>query len=232
LEVIVLPWKDPSSNAFFSWIYIILFGAWGGLVRYLLDVKSGQSGRNLFAALAQIIVSGFTGVLAGLMSQSLGQYFILRLRLVVYQVQWALSPLIITGRKSLERIMINHEFSKTTERNLKGVHKDLSDVMRKALKLSPIDFGISEGLRTQKRQLELLASGKSLTSKSRHLTGHAVDIFAVINGTASWEFKHYQTIATAVFQAARELNVDVEWGGNWTEIKDGVHFQLSRKMYP
>jgi peptidoglycan L-alanyl-D-glutamate endopeptidase CwlK len=49
--------------------------------------------------------------------------------------------------------MINHEFSKTTERNLKGVHKDLSDVMRKALKLSPIDFGISEGLRTKNGNL-------------------------------------------------------------------------------
>jgi peptidoglycan L-alanyl-D-glutamate endopeptidase CwlK len=49
--------------------------------------------------------------------------------------------------------MINHEFSKTTEKNLKGVHKDLSDVMRKALKLSPIDFGISEGLRTKNGNL-------------------------------------------------------------------------------
>lgn len=75
LEVIIFPWKDPSSNAFFSWIYIILFGAWGGFVRYLLDVKSGRSGRNLFSALAQIIVSGFTGVLSGLMSQSFGTVF-------------------------------------------------------------------------------------------------------------------------------------------------------------
>ncbi|AOP80410.1 TPA: M15 family metallopeptidase [Enterobacter hormaechei subsp. steigerwaltii] len=128
--------------------------------------------------------------------------------------------------------MINHEFSRKTEKNLKGVHKDLSEVMRKALKLSPVDFGISEGVRNQKRQLELLALGKSLTSKSRHLTGHAVDVFAVINGTVSWDLKHYQTIATAVFQAAKELSVDIEWGGNWTEIKDSVHFQLSRKMYP
>lgn len=128
--------------------------------------------------------------------------------------------------------MINHEFSRKTEKNLKGVHKDLSEVMRKALKLSSVDFGISEGVRNQKRQLELLALGKSLTSKSRHLTGLAVDVFAVINGTVSWDFKHYQTIATAVFQAAKELSVDIEWGGNWTEIKDGVHFQLSRKMYP
>lgn len=70
-----MPWKDPSSNLFFSWVYIILFGAWGGLVRYLLDVKSGQTGRSLFSAIAQITVSGFTGVLAGLMSQSLGTLF-------------------------------------------------------------------------------------------------------------------------------------------------------------
>lgn len=204
----------------------------GGLVRYLLDVKSGQSGRSLFSALAQIIVSGFNGVLAGLMSQALVQYFILHLQSAVYQVQWVLLLLIITGRKSPEIVMINHEFSRKTEKNLKGVHKDLSEVMRKALKLSPVDFGISEGVRNQKRQLELLALGKSLTSKSRHLTGHAVDVFAVINGTVSWDFKHYQTIATAVFQAAKELSVDIEWGGNWTEIKDSVHFQLSRKMYP
>ena len=46
--------------------------------------------------------------------------------------------------------MINHEFSRKTEKNLKGVHKDLSEVMRKALKLSPVDFGISEGVRDRK----------------------------------------------------------------------------------
>ena len=44
-------------------------------MRYLLDVKSGQLGRSLFSAIAQIIVSGFTGVLSGLMSQSLGTVF-------------------------------------------------------------------------------------------------------------------------------------------------------------
>ncbi len=63
--------------------------------------------------------------------------------------------------------MINHEFSKTSEKNLKGVHKDLSDVMRRALKLSPIDFGISEGLRNQKRQLELLAFMHNMQTTSK-----------------------------------------------------------------
>lgn len=227
-----MPWKDPSSNVFFSWVYIILFGAWGGLVRYLLDVKSGQTGRSLFSAIAQITVSGFTGVLAGLMSQSLGSYFILHWQSAGYLVRWESLHLIITGKNYLEIIMTNHEFSKTSENNLKGIHKDLSDVIRKALKLSPIDFGISEGLRNQKRQLELLASGKSLTSKIRHLTGHAVDIFAVINGTASWEFKHYQTIANIILSVADDFCVDIEWGGNWIDIKDGVHFQLSRNNYP
>lgn len=70
-----MPWKDPSTNTFISWIYIILFGAWGGIVRYILDLKSGQAGRSIIAALAQIIVSAFTGVIAGLVSQSIGSVF-------------------------------------------------------------------------------------------------------------------------------------------------------------
>lgn len=113
--------------------------------------------------------------------------------------------------------MENHKFSKNSENNLKDVHNDLCKVMREALKQSPVDFGISEGVRNQKRQLELLAAGKSLTSKSRHLTGHAVDIFAIINDTVSWDFKHYQSIANVVLDVAEKLSVDIEWGGNWAE---------------
>jgi hypothetical protein len=65
LEVIVLTWKDPSLNAFFNCINIILLGACGVLISHFLDVKSGQSEKNLFPALAQIIMSGFTGVISG-----------------------------------------------------------------------------------------------------------------------------------------------------------------------
>ena len=39
-------------------------------------------------------------------------------------------------------------------------------------------------------------------------------------------------MADAMKQAAEELDVDLEWGGDWKTFKDGPHFQLSRKSYP
>ena len=42
----------------------------------------------------------------------------------------------------------------------------------------------------------------------------------------------YSQIATAMKQAAAELNIQIEWGGDWKTFKDGPHFQLSRSAYP
>ncbi|KAB8309399.1 MULTISPECIES: M15 family metallopeptidase [Rahnella] len=128
--------------------------------------------------------------------------------------------------------MEHFKFSKSSEDNLKGVHPDLCIIMRKALALSPVDFGISEGLRNKKRQLELVAKGRSLTNNSRHITGHAVDIFALPNNAISWEFKYYQAIANIVFELSKTLSIEIEWGGKWDDLNDGTHFELSRKDYP
>lgn len=63
---------------------------------------------------------------------------------------------------------------------LDGVHPDLIRVVKRAIQITPVDFGITEGLRTKERQKELVAKGASRTLKSRHLTGHAVDVVAYI----------------------------------------------------
>lgn len=65
-----------------------------------------------------------------------------------------------------------------SERNLQGVNKDLVKVVRRAAELSEIPFTVTEGLRTIERQRQLVAKGASKTMKSRHLTGHAVDLAA------------------------------------------------------
>jgi len=95
-----------------------------------------------------------------------------------------------------------------------------------------MDFGITEGLRTYARQTQLFKSGKSQTLNSRHLTGHAIDIIAYPTPSGSWDFADYELIASAFKQAARELNIPVEWGGDWPEFKDGVHFQLPYDVNP
>ena len=115
---------------------------------------------------------------------------------------------------------------------LKGLHPDLVKVVKRAIELTEVDFSVGEGLRTIERQKELVAKGASQTMKSRHLTGHAVDLYAFVDGTVSWEWKYYAKISEVVMKAAKELGVDVEWGGNWKTIKDGPHFQLTWAKYP
>ena len=118
------------------------------------------------------------------------------------------------------------KFSRRSEKNLDGVNPILVKVVRRALELSSVDFGITEGLRAIERQKKLVEEGKSQTMNSRHITGHAVDVFAYPTPAGSWEWKYYAMIAEAFKKAANELGVTIEWGGDWKTLKDGPHFQL------
>jgi peptidoglycan L-alanyl-D-glutamate endopeptidase CwlK len=113
--------------------------------------------------------------------------------------------------------------------NLKGVHPDLQRVVERAIGISESDFTVLEGLRSLERQKTLLAAGKSKTLHSRHITGHAVDI---IPFPVSWDWKDYPPIEKAMKQAAKDLGVDLEWGGDWKSFPDAPHHQLSYKSYP
>ena len=103
--------------------------------------------------------------------------------------------------------------------NLTGVQPALVAVVKRAIELTKVDFGVIEGVRTATRQAELVASGASQTMNSRHLTGHAVDLMAYIGDRASWELKLYDDIADAMKAAAIELNTPIRWGAAWS-VKD------------
>lgn len=115
---------------------------------------------------------------------------------------------------------------------LKGVHPDLVKVVEHAINLSAVDFTVLEGLRTPERQKLLRDSGASQTLNSRHITGHAVDLCAFVDGEVRWDWPLYHKIAAAMKQAAQELNVAIIWGGDWRRFKDGPHFELDRRKYP
>ena len=115
---------------------------------------------------------------------------------------------------------------------LNGVHPDLVKVVTAAIKLSEVDFTVLEGLRTLTRQKQLLAAGATRTLNSRHLTGHAVDLGALIGGTVRWDWPLYFKIADAMKAAAADLGIPLEWGGDWRTFKDGPHFQLPFASYP
>jgi len=126
----------------------------------------------------------------------------------------------------------NHELNARSERNLRGVHPDLVSVMREAIRRHPVKATITEGLRTLDRQRKLLAAGASRTLRSRHLTGHAVDVVFIMDKRARWDWPLYKDFAQTVKAVAKEKNVRVVWGGDWRSFKDGPHFELYRKDYP
>jgi hypothetical protein len=102
-------------------------------------------------------------------------------------------------------------------------------VVKRAIELSEQDFSVLEGIRHINRQRELVKTGKSTTMNSRHLTGHAVDL---VPYPVSWDWEHFYPIADAMKAAAEELEIDIDWGGDWKSFPDGPHFELNWKAYP
>lgn len=139
---------------------------------------------------------------------------------------------------------------------LKGVHDDLVEVVKVAFNISEQPFIITEGVRTLEQQKKYFEAGASKTMRSRHLTGHALDLAAYIdvdgdgqkdpNEQVRWDWPLAFKIADAMRLAAEQLDIPVEWGGNWrllngngpvkeTELAkfaDGPHFQLPWRDYP
>ena len=123
------------------------------------------------------------------------------------------------------------QLSQRSRDRLKGVHPDLIKVVELAIKKTPVDFIVTEGLRTKERQKQLVAAGASKTMNSRHLTGHAFDVAALVGGSVRWDWPLYTKIAEAVKAAANELGVEIIWGGDWKSFRDGPHFELDRRYY-
>lgn len=115
---------------------------------------------------------------------------------------------------------------------LTGVHPDLVRVVKRAITMVPTDFVVTEGLRTVERQRQLVAAGASKTMKSRHLTGHAVDIAPYVGGAVHWDWPLFYPLAKAIKAAAEAEGVPIEWGGDWRTFKDGPHWQLGWAGYP
>ncbi len=127
---------------------------------------------------------------------------------------------------------MNYTLSKKSQDRLSGVHPDLVKVVKRSLEITEIDFAVLEGVRSKTRQEQLVKAGASQTMRSRHLTGHAVDLGAYVAGSVRWDWPLYHKLAVAVKQAAAELQIPIEWGGDWTTFKDGPHWQLPWKDYP
>lgn len=117
-------------------------------------------------------------------------------------------------------------------KRLEGVHDDLVEIVKLAFDLSPNEFIVTEGLRTLERQKQLVAAGASQTLRSRHLTGHAVDLAVKVGDEVRWDWPLYRALSVVMKDAANQLEIPLEWGGDWKSLIDGPHYQLPWKEYP
>ena len=127
---------------------------------------------------------------------------------------------------------MSFRLSSRSRARLVGVHPALIAVVEAAITRTAVDFMITEGLRTAERQAVLIKAGASRTTRSRHLTGHAVDVAALVEGQVRWDWPLYGRIAEAFKAAALDLKTPLIWGGDWKTLRDGPHFELDRKAFP
>lgn len=130
------------------------------------------------------------------------------------------------------------KLSETSIKRLNNVHPDLIKIVHRAIEITSQDFMVLEGARTLAQQKEYFRTGKSKTMKSRHLPSSnycgmscAVDLVPIVGGKVSWDWQYYYPLAEAVKQAAKDINIPIEWGGDWKTFKDGPHFQLPWAVY-
>lgn len=131
-----------------------------------------------------------------------------------------------------------YQFGAASKSKLVGVHPDLVRVAERAIQISKVDFGISEGARSYERQVELLKQRKTTTLHSKHLvqdsTGfsHAIDVYAYVNGKATYNWRYYGPIIQAFIEAGTALDVQLRFGHLWQSFTDSVHIELNGKYYP
>jgi len=108
------------------------------------------------------------------------------------------------------------KLSSRSEGRLEGINPQLIEVVKTAITLTKVDFGVTCGMRTVEEQEKLVASGASQTMKSKHLEGRAVDLVAYIGPNVTWALNKYDEIADAMAAAAKQKGVALKWGAAWT----------------
>lgn len=136
------------------------------------------------------------------------------------------------------------KFSNRSINNLEGIHPDLVKVMVESIKNTPIDFTITDGLRTTQQQQILYAKGRTtsgrivtnadgIKNKSNHQAkedgyGYAVDLYPYYKGMVQInDDKRLKIIADHILETAKKLGTHIEWGGYW-KFKDYPHFELKK----
>ena len=127
-------------------------------------------------------------------------------------------------------------FGKRSKERLRGVDSRIVNVLNEVVKY--YDITVIEGLRSQERQDELMAQGKSKTKFGKHVQGKAVDIAPY---PIDWKARDdFHLLGGFVLGVASQMGINIRWGGDWSSsslyegqrttkdnnFDDLVHFEL------
>lgn len=138
-------------------------------------------------------------------------------------------------------------FSERSRKNLQGVHPRLVLVMSEAVKTSPVDFTVVEGVRTTETQKGYYAQGRTksgaiityadgVIKKSNHQPkvdryGYAVDVYPFKDGrvrvTEPYVVDLLRQITDHIKATAQRLGVKIICGIDWRKPFDPPHIELN-----
>ena len=127
-----------------------------------------------------------------------------------------------------------YKFSQRSLDNLKNVDERLVRICNELIKR--VDFTVIEGFRSLERQKELYDKGFSkidgISKKGKHnySPSLAIDIIPFKKGHNPFDGSKesdimFDNLAKEFKQVAKELGINIAWGGDWKFI-DKPHFQI------
>lgn len=143
-----------------------------------------------------------------------------------------------------------YSFSKRSKAQLETCHADLQCIANEAIKVSRVDFAVTEGYRDPARQKILFDAGKSridgISRKGKHnyKPSKAFDVAAVVAGEMTWELPYLCYIGGVMITTSHKLfkSGDIthilRWGLDWNSngvfvmhdsaetLIDAPHFEI------
>ncbi len=133
---------------------------------------------------------------------------------------------------------MQRQWDKVSTARLEGVHPDLRRLATAVLAQAPWPIRVTEGVRSLERQKQLVKIGASKTLKSRHLTGHAIDVVPYVDLDRDGKIETEELYNKELFRklipiakaCAIQLEIPMTWGYDWGW--DMPHWELNRRYYP
>lgn len=127
-------------------------------------------------------------------------------------------------------------FSKLSAMRLATCHPDLQRIMNRAI--LEYDFSVICGLRNEADQLEAFNKGTSKvkfphSKHNRSKVGDGVwdltmsDAVDIAPYPINWNKpERFKDLSRVVLRIAKDMNIQITWGGNWRKLVDLPHYEL------